>query len=152
MSPIVGLEKEKEVFTYSIKRAREIMKFRVVVVQRPRNVQKRVMHVQSYCFVNLQFSLPFSLPSLSLLLKLPIVVIQKFCYNSSVKSYFSFFCVRRLENATHNLGIPVVLGYPVVLKGESFPSYVGIFCAIFNNSARVIYVIFANGNHAPRGE
>ena len=60
LSPIVGLEKEKEVFTYSIKQAREIMKFRVVVVQRrPRNVQKRVMHVQSYCFANLQFSLDF---------------------------------------------------------------------------------------------
>ena len=60
LSPIVGLEKEKEVFTYTIKRAREIMTFSVVVVQRrPRNVPKRVMHVQSYCFANLQFSLDF---------------------------------------------------------------------------------------------
>ena len=60
LSPIVGLEKEKEVFTYSIKRVREIMMFRVVVVQRrPRNVQKKVMHVQSYCFASLQFSSDF---------------------------------------------------------------------------------------------
>ena len=39
------------VFTYLIKRAREIRKFHVVVVQRQlRNVQNSVMHVQSSCF------------------------------------------------------------------------------------------------------
>ena len=60
LSPIVGLEKEKQVFTYSITRAREIRKFHVVNVQRRLiNVQKRVMHVQSYCFANLQFSSDF---------------------------------------------------------------------------------------------
>ena len=54
--PYLSLEKEKEkeifcvVLTYSIKRAREIRKFHVAVVQqRLRNVQKSVMHVQS-CF------------------------------------------------------------------------------------------------------
>ena len=52
--PYLSLEKEKETFcvvlTYSIKRAREIRKFHVAVVQqRLRNVQKSVMHVQS-CF------------------------------------------------------------------------------------------------------
>ena len=37
--------------TYSIKRAREIRKFHMAVVQlRLRNVQKSVMHVQSCCF------------------------------------------------------------------------------------------------------
>ena len=53
-------EKEKEnvcaVFTYSIKQAREIRRFHVVVVQQQlRNVQKSVMHVQlcSCCFANL---------------------------------------------------------------------------------------------------
>ena len=40
--------------TYSIKRAREIRKFHIAVVQlRLRNVQKSVMHVQSCCFANL---------------------------------------------------------------------------------------------------
>ena len=40
------------VFTYSIKRAREIRKFHVVVVQRRlRNVQNSVMQVQSYCLL-----------------------------------------------------------------------------------------------------
>ena len=40
------------VFTYSIKRACEISKFHVVVVQRrQRNVQNSVMHVQSCCFL-----------------------------------------------------------------------------------------------------
>ena len=52
--PYVSLEKEKQNFcvvvTYSIKRAREIRKFHVTVVQqRLRNVQKRVMQVQR-CF------------------------------------------------------------------------------------------------------
>ena len=40
-------------FTYSIKRACEIRKFYVAVVQRrQRNVQNSVMHVQRRCFVN----------------------------------------------------------------------------------------------------
>ena len=53
--PYVSLEKEKQKFcvvlTYSIKRAREIRKFHVVVAQqRLRNVQKSVMHVQRCIF------------------------------------------------------------------------------------------------------
>ena len=51
----VSLEKEKQNFcvvvTYSIKRAREIRKFHVAVVQqRLTNVEKRVMQVQR-CFL-----------------------------------------------------------------------------------------------------
>ena len=54
--PYLSLEKEKEIFcvvlTYSIKRAREIRKFHVAVVQqRLRNVQKSVMYVQSCVFL-----------------------------------------------------------------------------------------------------
>ena len=65
--PYLGGENEKEPFcvvlTYSIKWACEIRKFHVAVMQqRPGNVQKRVMHMQS------------CLPSP--LQKLPIVVIQ----------------------------------------------------------------------------
>ena len=47
--------------------------------------KKSVMHVQSCCFA----ILPFSLPSPSLLLKLPIVVIRKCCYHGNVTSHFS---------------------------------------------------------------
>ena len=48
--PYLSLQKENEnlrvVLTYSIKRAREVSKFHVVVVQqRLRNLQKSVMHV-----------------------------------------------------------------------------------------------------------
>ena len=45
------------------------------------------MHVQSSCFtnINLLLFLPFSLP---LLPKLPLVVIQKFCYHGNVTSHF----------------------------------------------------------------
>ena len=58
--PYLSLEKEKEnfcvVLTYSINQAREIRKLHVAVVQqRLRNVQKRVMHVQScFFFANLR--------------------------------------------------------------------------------------------------
>ena len=49
------------------------------------------MYVQSCCFtdINLLLFLPFSLPSPSLLPKLPFVVIQKFCYHGNVTSHFS---------------------------------------------------------------
>ena len=69
-------------------RAHEIRKFHVAVVQpRLRNVQKSVMHVQSCCFANnLLLCLLFSLPSS--LLKLSIVVIQKFCYHGNVTSHW----------------------------------------------------------------
>ena len=87
--------KDKEtfcfVFTYSVKRAHEISKFHVAVVQRwLKNVQKSVMHVQSCCFtfINLLFFLPFSLPSPSLLSKHPFAVIQKVCYHGNVTSHF----------------------------------------------------------------
>ena len=60
----LSLEKEKEtfcvVFTYSIKRAREVRKFHVAVVQRwLKNVQKSVMHVSSCCFTNINLLLFF---------------------------------------------------------------------------------------------
>ena len=56
--PYLSLEKEKEnffvVFTYSIKRAREIRYFHIVVVQwRQRIVQKNVALMQTCCFANL---------------------------------------------------------------------------------------------------
>ena len=56
--PDLSWEKEKEnfcsLFTYSIKRAREIRKFQVSDLQRRlRNVQKSVMHLQSCCFANI---------------------------------------------------------------------------------------------------
>ena len=54
--PYVSLEQEKQnfcvVLTNSIKRAREIRKFHVAVVQqRLRNVPKSVMHVQRWFFL-----------------------------------------------------------------------------------------------------
>ena len=64
--PYLSLEKETEtfciVFTYSVKRAREIRKFHVAVGQRRlRNVQKSVMHGQSCCFAHLNLSFFFCL-------------------------------------------------------------------------------------------
>ena len=71
----------------------EIRKFYVAVVQRRlRNVQKKRDHMHSCCFAYLNdllfFFLLFSLPSPLLLLKLPIVVIQKFCYHGNETSHF----------------------------------------------------------------
>ena len=46
------------VLTYPIKRARQIRKFHVAVVQRQlRNIQKSVMHVQSCYFANINLFL-----------------------------------------------------------------------------------------------
>ena len=91
----LSLEKEKEnfcvVLTYSIKRARETRMFYVAVVQqRLRNVQKSVMHVQSCYFANLNLLLFCCSP----LQKLPVVVIQKFCFHGNVTSHFSSLFVR----------------------------------------------------------
>ena len=92
--PYLSLETEKDycvVFTYSIKRAREIWKFHIAVVQqRLRNVQNSVMHVQSCCcccFVFFCQSEPivFLLFAVAIA-KLPNVVIQKFCYHGIVTS------------------------------------------------------------------
>ena len=71
-----GKENESCCLVFPFSTKQEIRHFHVVVVQRwLRNVQKGVIHMQSYCFANLNLILflPFSLPSLSSLLKLPIV-------------------------------------------------------------------------------
>ena len=86
--PYVSIEKDKQnfcvVLTYSIKRAREIRKFDVAVVQqRLRNVQKNVIHVERCFFANL--NLLFFCCSPSPLHKLPIVVIQGRVVKSCVK-------------------------------------------------------------------
>ena len=89
----VSLEKEKQnfrvVLTYSIKRAREIRKFHIAVVQqRLRNKQKSVstckdVFRQSKPIVSLLFSVAVA--------KTPykVVLIQKFCYHGNVTSHFS---------------------------------------------------------------
>ena len=72
-----GKEKESCCLVFPSSTKREIRHFHVVVVQRRlRNVQKSVMQVQSCCFANLNplFFFPFSLPSPSSLLKLPLLV------------------------------------------------------------------------------
>ena len=104
--PYLSLEKEKEIFcvvlTYSIKRAREIRKFHVAVVQqRLRNVQKSVMHVQSCFFASLNLFFFCCLPSP--LQKLPIVVIQKFCYHGNVTSRFSL--PREESDVIHSMAV-----------------------------------------------
>ena len=58
--PYLSLQKEKENFvpTYFVKRAREIRKFHVAVMQRRlRTYKKNVLHVQNYCFVNINLLL-----------------------------------------------------------------------------------------------
>ena len=71
-----------------------------IVQRRLRNVQKSMMHIKSFCFVNINLLvfLPFSLLSLSKLLKLPIVVIPKFCYHGSVMPHFSFLLLKVLHD------------------------------------------------------
>ena len=68
-----GKEKESCCLVFPSSTKRENRHFHIVVLQqRLRNVQRRVVRVQSCCFSNLNL-LPYSLPSPSSLLKLPIV-------------------------------------------------------------------------------
>ena len=72
--PSQQTEKESCCLVFVSSTKREIRHYHVVVVQRRlKNEQKRVMHVQSCCFANLNLLLffPFSLPSPSPLLKHP---------------------------------------------------------------------------------
>ena len=95
--PYLSLEKEKKnfcvVFTYSVRRARDIGKFHVAVVQRRlRNVRKKRDRRAklSFCYLNQRVFLPLSLLSLSSLLNLgPVVVIQEFGYHGNLTSHFS---------------------------------------------------------------
>ena len=92
--PYLSLEKEKEnfcvVLTCSMERAREIRKFHVEVVQqRLRNVKKKRDAREKFFFFFCQ-----SKPIVCFLFavevqKLPVVVIQKFCYHGNVTSHFS---------------------------------------------------------------
>ena len=72
-------------FAYSVKRTREIRKFHVAVVQRwLKMCKKRYARAKLLLdYYKLIAFLPLSLPSLSLLPKLPFVVIQKFLYHSN---------------------------------------------------------------------
>ena len=80
----LSLEKEKEtfcvVFTYSIKRSREIRTFHVAVVQRRLRNEQKKRNARARA----------KLSPLSFLLNLgPIVVIQKFGYHGNLTSQFS---------------------------------------------------------------
>ena len=71
-----GKEKESRYLVFMSSRRREIRHFHIIVVQwsRQRNVQKSVLHVQIWCFVNLNLLLfwnMFPLPSPLSLLKFP---------------------------------------------------------------------------------
>ena len=83
-----GLRSRTALFTHF----HSLKQFHVAIAQRRLgNTQKSVMHVQSCRFAKnkpIAF-LPFSLPSPSSLLKLPIVVIKRFFYHGNVTSYFS---------------------------------------------------------------
>ena len=92
--PYLILEKESfcAAFTYSIKRAREIRKFHVAVLQRRlKSVQKRraARTRLSFCLSKPLAFLLFLLLSPSSLLEFLIVVIQKVCYQGNVMSPFS---------------------------------------------------------------
>ena len=89
--PYQSLQKEKETFcvvlTYSIKRAREIGSF---MSQSGKNVKKCTEKRDARAKLIFCQSKPFFFCcSPSPLQRLPIVVIQKFCYHGNVTSHFS---------------------------------------------------------------
>jgi len=88
--PYLSLEKEKENFLRCVhlllKRAREIRKFHVVIVQRwLRNLQKSAMLVQTcFAYIYLLLVCRSRCRRRVILVKLPIVLIQKFCYHGNM--------------------------------------------------------------------
>ena len=98
--PYLSLEKEKQTFcvvlTHSINWGHEIRKFHVAVVQQwLRNVQKRRDARAKLFFCQSKPIVFCCLPLLLPLPKLPIDVIQKFCYHSNVTSHFSSLFITR---------------------------------------------------------
>ena len=85
-----------------MKRAREIRKFRVAVVQRRliKEIYNSVRQVQSCCFAA-AFS-PLLLPSPSV--NLPHNVIQTFCYYDNVTSHFSSLLASGINLLKSNVG------------------------------------------------
>ena len=83
----LSLEKDKEtfcvLFTYSVKRAREIRKAYAAVLQRwLKNVPKSVMHVQSCCFTKVNLFLFFFF---AVLVAIAVVVTQApFCCHPKI--------------------------------------------------------------------
>ena len=73
-----------------LKRAGEIRKFHVIIVERwQRNLQKSVMLVQS-CFAYMSYNFFAVLVAVAIVVaKLPIVLIQKFCYHGNMTSLFN---------------------------------------------------------------
>ena len=72
-------------FTYSMKRARKIRKFHMAVLQR---WLKSLMYVQSCCIANITYGF-FAV--LFVVVKLPMAVIQTFCYHGNVTLHFPLF-------------------------------------------------------------
>ena len=75
-------------FTYSIKRAREIRKFHVVVVQRRQNKCTKYCDARAkLLFVNI--NILFFAVLLAVAVVFDFVVIQKYCYHGNVTSHLS---------------------------------------------------------------
>ena len=93
-------EKFCVVLTYFVKWVYEIGKFHIAAMQWwLRNKQKKWCRVAELLFCRykpIAFS-QFSLPLPASLLKLPIVVIQKFCYHGNMTSHFASLLYLQLQ-------------------------------------------------------
>ena len=101
------------VFTDSLYRTCEIRRFHVAVAQQ----RLRVMHMQSCSFANLNLLL-FAVRRRRCK-KLPIVVIDKFCYHGNVTSYLSTLlrAVEKLKHLRLCLGEePGGAGHPLIFR------------------------------------
>ena len=125
--------------THFVKRVHEIKKFQVAAVKRwLRNVQEKVM----FCWYKPIAFFHFSLLSLVSLLKLPIVVIQKFCYHGNMTSHFSpllylqlFFVIVTVSTHLHVIYRHFILSYVAVSRphhfSEFYPNRASLICYYF---------------------
>ena len=92
IGPYLSLQKENFMLTYFVKGVRKIRKFHVAVIQRRlRTYKKKKRDARAellFCWCKPVTFFPF-LFAVAGVVKLPIVVIQKFCHHGNVTSYFS---------------------------------------------------------------
>ena len=131
--------------TYFVKRVHEIRKFQVADMQRwLRNIQKNSdAHAELLlCWYKPIAFFHFSLLSPASLLKLPIVVIQKFYYQGNTTSHFSsllylqlFFDIVTVSTHLHVICRHFILSYVAVSRphhySEFYPNRASLICYYF---------------------
>ena len=105
------------VFTYSIKWVHEIWNHATATKKCTKKHDARAKFL--FCYYKPVALLMFFLPSPSLLLKLHIVVIQKFCYHGNLTSHFSSLFLLGITVVSREIEDSVYANFGGVTKQEA---------------------------------